>query len=78
MKPLSKEERAAIVTHRTQGYSFRQEMAEVIDALLEAESFWRDAVRRAWCHAKTEDHCVFCHQSNDHAADCLWLLAQEF
>lgn len=67
-KPLTKERRAEI--------EFGAYCANAIPDLLEAEAYWREAVKNSeeW----PSDRCAFCTRAGtEHKPDCPWLLAQD-
>lgn len=72
-RPLSKERRAEIERH-FEGCDRRY---LVIDELLAAEEYWREAVKNA--QECPSDACAFCSEymaQSGHRPGCPWLLAR--
>jgi hypothetical protein len=86
LKPLTKE-RLTTITELVISSDFPHQdgTQDLIEELLEAEQFWREAVKNAdmafvWPNTSGEMACPFCKaliQEESHQPDCPWLKAQE-
>lgn len=74
-RPLTKKERVSF-----EATQFNEEftpISSIIECLLAAEAYWREAVRDA--SGDPQDGCAFCGNSRieSHDPDCPWKLAQD-
>ena len=81
-KPLTKGERELIERFNPFGAWRWSDMDKLRKRLLEAEAYWREAVKNAEWDVGGEIHgmCGFCKErvdrESDHALDCPWVWAQ--
>ena len=79
-KPMSKERRAEISDYIGPSIG---ETPSLLDELLAAEAYWREAVSAHGCSEESDIlasvFCGWCSAKNDepHDGGCLWLLAQD-
>lgn len=81
-KPLTKEEREAFARYGAhQDWEMDNDAAYAIGRALEAEAYWREAVKNSDSYSGN-GACHFCNvfingANVPHKPDCPWLLAQE-
>jgi len=82
-KPLSPEDRYLFDIMARDGEGTTMITGREIHALLAAEQFWREVVKKAKPFAESDEYvmyCAFCEKPDygtvKHKLDCPWLLAQ--